>query len=147
MQTGMTTAEYNKNLVRSLYEDCINARNLDRLETLIARDFTGPGGERAPAGFRGTIERVVTGFPAVRFEIQDLFGEGDKVAIRWTFRAIHAGPFAGLAPSHAEVTQEGNVIYQLREGRIVQAWLQADRLGVLQQIGAVPQSFTGSKQD
>jgi hypothetical protein len=42
------------------------------------------------------------------------------------------------------VTQEGNVIYQLRDGLIVRAWLQADRLGVLQQIGALPRSFADS---
>ena len=67
------------------------------------------------------------------------------MAARWTFRAIHRGRFVGLPPSHVDVTQEGNVIYQVRDGRIVRAWLQADRLGVLQQIGAVPRSFADSK--
>ena len=43
--------------------------------------------------------------------------------------------------------QEGNVIYQIRNGQIVRAWLQADRLGVLQQIGAVPRSFADSRAD
>lgn len=145
MNTGMTTVEYNKKLVRALYEDCINTRNLDQLETLIAPDFTGARGERGPLEFRATIEAVLTGFPGVRFEIHDLFGEGDKIAVRWIFRAIHGGRFVGLPPSHVDVTQEGNAIYQVRDGRIVQAWLQVDRLGVLQQIGAVPRSFADSK--
>ncbi|MBW8898450.1 MAG: ester cyclase [Massilia sp.] len=84
---------------------------------------------------------MLTGFRGVRFELHDVFGETDKVAARWTFRAVHGGRFAGIRPSHAEVTQEGNVIYQVRDGRIVRAWLQADRLGVLQQIGVVPRAF------
>ncbi len=138
MNPGMTTVDYNKALVRALYEDCINTRNLDQLDTLIAPDFTGARGVQGPREFRATIEAVLAGFPGVCFEIHDLFGEGDKVAVRWTFRAIHGGEFVGLPPSHADVTQEGNVIYQVRDGRIVRAWLQADRLGVLQQIGAVP---------
>ena len=54
---------------------------------------------------------------------------------------MHGGRFAGIKPSLAEVTQEGNVIYQIRDGRIIRAWLQADRLGVLQQIGVVPRTF------
>lgn len=145
MNTDMTTVEYNKQLVRALYEDCINTRKLEQLETLIAPDFTGARGERGPREFRATIDAVLTGFPGVRFEIHDLFGEGDKVAVRWTFRASHGGSFVGLPPSHAEVTQEGNVIYQLRGGLIVRSWLQADRLGVLQQIGAVPRSYAASK--
>jgi predicted ester cyclase len=131
----------NKALVRTLYEDCINGRDLDRLETLIAPDFIGARGERGPREFRATIEAVLTGFPGVRFELHDVFGEDDKVAARWTFRAVHSGPFAGIRPSRTEVTQEGNVIYQVRDGQIVRVWLQADRLGVLQQIGVVPKSF------
>jgi predicted ester cyclase len=145
MNTDMTTVEYNKKLVRTLYEECINTRNLDQLETFIAPDFTGARGERGPLEFRATIEAVLVGFPGVRFEIRDLFGEGDKVAIRWTFRAIHEGMFVGLSPSYADVSQEGAAIYKIRDGRIVQVWLQADRLGVLQQIGAVPRVFADSK--
>jgi predicted ester cyclase len=144
MNDYLDTVEMNKALVRSLYEDCINGRDLDRLDALIAPDFTGARGERGPREFRATIEAVLTGFPGVRFEVHDLIGEGDRVAVRWTFRAVHGGRFAGIQPSHAEVTQEGNVIYQLRDGRIVRAWLQADRLGVLQQIGVVPRAFADS---
>jgi len=135
------TAATNKALVRTLYEECINGRDLDRLESLIAPDFVGARGERGPREFRATIDAVLTGFPGVRFELHDVFAEEDKVAVRWTFRAVHGGPFAGIRPSLADVTQEGNVIYQVRNGQIVQAWLQADRLGVLQQIGVVPKSF------
>jgi predicted ester cyclase len=134
-------AATNKALVRTLYEDCINGRDLDRLETLIAPDFLGARGERGPREFRATIEAVLTGFPGVRFDVHDLIGEDDRVAARWTFRAVHSGQFAGIRPSLAEVTQEGNVIYQIRDGQIVRAWLQADRLGVLQQIGVVPRTF------
>ncbi|MCC2971460.1 ester cyclase [Massilia sp. IC2-476] len=144
MMAALTTAHSNKKLVRTLY-DCINARKLDEMQALIAPDFTGPRGERGPAEFRAGIETVLTGFPGVRFELHDVFAEDDRVAVRWTFRAPHDGRFAGLPPTHALVTQEGNVIYQLREGQIVRAWVQVDRLGVLQQIGALPPSFADSR--
>ena len=141
MNDRTNAAAMNKALVRALYEECINGRDLDRLESLIAPDFAGARGERGPREFRATIEAVLTGFPGVRFELHDVFGEDDRVAVRWTFRAVHGGRFVGIKPSLAEVNQEGNVIYQLRDGQIVRAWLQADRLGVLQQIGVVPKAF------
>ncbi|VXB47126.1 ester cyclase [Massilia sp. 9I] len=144
MHARPSTQDLNKQLVRDLY-DCINTRRLDEMEALIAPDFTGPRGERGPAEFRANIATVLTGFPGVRFELHDVFAEGDRVAVRWTFRAPHDGRFAGLPPTHALVTQEGNVIYQLRDRQIVRAWLQADRLGVLQQIGALPRSFADSR--
>ncbi|MGI4720626.1 MAG: ester cyclase [Janthinobacterium lividum] len=147
MHAGVNTVEFNKQLVRTLYQDCINGRDLDRIEALVAPDFLGPRGERGPREFRATIEAVLMGFPGVRFEIHDLFGEGDRVALRWAFRASHGGWFVGQPPSSNQVTQEGNVIYQIREGMIVRAWLQADRLGVLQQIGAVPRSFADSRAE
>lgn len=144
MNAGSTTANDNKKLVRALY-DFINARKLDDMQALIAPDFKGPRGERGPAEFRANIETVLTGFPGVRFELHDLFAEGDRVAVRWTFRAPHEGRFAGMQATHALVTQEGNVIYQVWNGKIERAWLQADRLGVLQQIGALPRSFADSR--
>lgn len=33
------------------------------------------------------------------------------------------------------------VIYRLRDGKIINAWLQGDRLGVLVQIGAIPSNL------
>jgi len=145
VNNGLSTVAFNKQLIRTLYEECINARQLERIEDLIAPDFIGPRGEHGPREFRATIETVLTGFPGVRFELHDLFGEGDRVALRWTFRANHGGWFVGLPPSSNQVTQEGHVIYQIHDGLIVRAWLQADRLGVLQQIGAVPRSFADSR--
>jgi len=144
MTAALSTAAYNKKRVRTLYEH-INARALDALQALVAPDFTGPRGERGPLEFRASIEIVLTGFPGVRFELHDVIAEDDRVAVRWTFRAPHDGRFAGMAPTHALVTQEGNVIYQLRDGLLVRAWVQVDRLGVLQQIGALPRSFADSR--
>jgi hypothetical protein len=37
------------------------------------------------------------------------------------------------------MTNDAIGIYQFRDNRIVRAWLQTDRLGFLQQIGAVPE--------
>jgi predicted ester cyclase len=142
----MDTVARNKALVRTLYEDCINTGRLERLDDIVHPDFTGARGERGAQGLRAVKEAVRTGDPGVRFELHDVFGEDDKVAARWTFRAVHGGPFAGLPRSGVEVTQEGNVIYQVRDGRLARAWLQMDRLGVLQQIGAVPLSFGSPQQ-
>lgn len=127
----------NNELVRSLYEDCLNPRALERLPEVLHEDFIGAGGERGAAGFRLTVERMVAAFPDLIFVIEDLFGDGDRVCVRWRFDAVHMGEFVGLAPTKKPVTQYGIAIYQVRDGKLSQAWLQVDRLGVLQQIGAI----------
>ena len=130
--------ENNKLLVRRLYEDCINRGRPELLAQLIAEEFMASPGEKGASEFANGIAAVRKGFPDVRFEIEDLVAEGDRVAVRWTFRGTHGGPFAGTAASQASVTQTANVIFQISDGKISRAWVQVDRLGLLQQIGALP---------
>ncbi|WP_237152830.1 ester cyclase [Oryzibacter oryziterrae] len=126
-----------QDLVKGLYQDCLNPRRLDRLTDYLADDFLGAGGEQGPAGFRTTVERMVTAFPDLKFEIEDLFGAGDRICVRWRFEAEHRGPLGAVAPSGRMATQQGIGIYEARDGKLARAWLQVDRLGVLQQIGAI----------
>jgi predicted ester cyclase len=128
--------EHNKALVRRLYEECLTTGNLTLLPELLSPDFTGNRGEKGPAEFAATVNTLRAGFPDVVFVVEDLIAEGDRVAARWSFTATHAGPFAGQPASHRRVTQTANVIYQVMDGKLSRAWLQADRLGLLEQITA-----------
>lgn len=121
-------------VIRQLYEVGFNQGRLELLDRLCASDFMVSPGDKGLAAFAQGVEALRAGFPDVRFEIEDLFGEGDRVAVRWRFEAIHAGPFQGHAATGRRVTQTANVIYQFKEGKIWRAWIQVDRLGLLQQI-------------
>jgi steroid delta-isomerase-like uncharacterized protein len=140
------TLEENKQVVRKIYEDCINRGTLDLLALLISDDYAGVGGERGPSAFAKTVTSLRQGFPDVRFTIDDLVAEGDRVTVRWKWQGTHQGVFNALPASQREVTNEGIVIYQLTDGKIVRAWLQTDRLGVLQQIGVVPKDLGAGSQ-
>ena len=129
----------NKQLIERIYRDCINAGRTELIEELIGQDFVGTRGEKGPAGFAQTVAMVRKGFPDVHFTVEDLIAEGDRVVARWTMEGTHRGPFAGFAASQKRVRQNAIVIYQIRDGKIVRAWLQNDRLGLLQQIGALPE--------
>lgn len=131
-------AAENKQAVRRLYEEYINAARPELLPELVDPDYVGPQGERGPGGFAGTIDGLRGALPDLRFTLDDLVAEGDRVAVRWTWTGTHTGPFRGLAPSHRRVTNAGIAIYALRGGKVVGAWLQSDRLGFFQQIGVVP---------
>ena len=136
--TMPTDAAANKQAVRRLYEDCINPGRLDRLAELISDDFVGAHGERGPAAYAATVTGLRTGFPDLRFTVEDVVAEADRVAIRWTWHGTHSGPFAGLTPSGKSVTNSGIAIYQLANHKIIRVWFETDRLGALQQLGVVP---------
>ena len=127
----------NKTIVRRLYEEVINARRFELAADLVAPDYEGPAGDRGIDGCVANVRGLVQGFPDIRFTIEDLVAERDRVVVRWRWEATHAGQFRTYAATGKHVTNSGIAIYQLRDGRVARAWLETDRLGALQQIGAI----------
>lgn len=67
-----------------------------------------------------------------------LLDEGDKVAGRFVGRSIHRGDFMGIAPTGKEVLMRGIIIFHISEGQIVEDWVEADFLTLMQQLGVIP---------
>lgn len=136
----------NKEVVRSLYEVSLNTGDVDSLDRWIAPDFVGPAGDAGPAAFARTVVELRTAFPDIRYTVGDVIEEGDRVAIRWTWTGTHAGPFRGFAPTGKRISNPGFAIFHLRDGKIVRSWVDTDRLGFLQQIGALPPDLAARLQ-
>ena len=93
----------------------------------------GPAGAKAMAGgFRAA-------FADLRPVEEDYVAGGDKVVYRWRLRATHRGAFAGVPPTGREVELSGIEIVRLAGGRIVEHWDEIDALGLLRQLGALPE--------
>jgi ketosteroid isomerase-like protein len=56
--------------------------------------------------------------------------------------ARHAHGRVARARTNAAVVNDGVVIYEARDGRLVRSWTLNDRLGLLQALGAVPTRVT-----
>jgi predicted ester cyclase len=130
--------ERNAQTVKRLYEEAINQRKHELYPALVAAEYVGPRGERGPAGFADTLHHLIAGIPNIRFEIQELVAEGDRVAVRWRWAGRHTGSLFGVPASGRDLHNDGIAIYHLRDAKVVAASLQTDRLGVLQQVGLVP---------
>ncbi len=126
----------NRQIVRSIYEDYLNKGNVGGLRDIIAPEYQGIYDTRGPDGFIQTIQRVRTAFPNIQWKIEDAIAEGDKVALRWTWTGTHSGPLGDMPPTGKTVHDSGIAIYELRDGKVVQSWVQTDRLGLMQQLGA-----------
>lgn len=143
---GNQTAKKNKEAVRMLYEEILNTGKFDLLNHFVAENYTGVSGQKGPAAFAEPIKPLRQGFPDIRWTVEDLVAEGDRVAVRWFWRGKHTGPFRGFAASQNQVTNSGAAIFKFRDGKIVQSWIEIDRLGFLQQIGVVPKDLTPPPQ-
>ncbi|MEX0646644.1 MAG: ester cyclase [Balneolaceae bacterium] len=131
--------EKNKQVVRRLYEECLNKQEFSLLKELVDEDYTGISGETGPSGFEGSLRSIIRAFPDIRWTIEDLVAEGDKVTVRWSWQGVHTDTFRNIfPPTQKHVTDHAIAIYQFRDNKIINAWIQTDRLGFLQQIGVIP---------
>jgi predicted ester cyclase len=67
-----------------------------------------------------------------------VIGEGDKVVVRVTARGTHQGQLMGIVPTGKHVAVTGIGIYRIADGKVAEAWVNRDLLGLLQQLGAFP---------
>jgi predicted ester cyclase len=126
------SAEENKALVRREQEELWNhTGNLDAAEELFGPDQVEAARQEA-ADFR-------RGFPDVVSIIEDLIAEGDRVVARWRSRATHRGEYMGIPPTHKEVEFTGISFYHIEGGKIAESWNSEDQLGLMRQIGVVPE--------
>jgi predicted ester cyclase len=90
------------------------------------------------AAVGGFYAGLFAAFPESRIELLDTFGEGDRVVARFVQTGRHEGGFMGVAPSGREIALHGITILAFRDGKVVERWSQADMLGLMVQLGAVP---------
>ena len=131
----------NKATVRSVIEEAFNKGNLSAIDELIAEEYVNhaAGTEvRGREGMKGFVTTYRAAFPDYHCTIEDQAAEGDTVVTRWTARGTQKGELMGIPPTGRRVSLSGIVIDRLADGRLVESWLQADVLGMLQQLGAVP---------
>ncbi|HSM72916.1 MAG TPA: ester cyclase, partial [Anaerolineales bacterium] len=64
--------------------------------------------------------------------------EGDKVVTRYTWRGTHQGEYFGIPATGKPVSWTAMVAFKIDDGKIREAWINYDRLGVMQQLGVAP---------
>jgi len=131
------TRDQNRRHVQTLF-DTFNDGDLGRLDGLIAADYAAPQGGKGPDGFRKVVVGLRAAFPDIHYTVDETVAEGDRVAVHWHWTGTHKAPFRGFPPTGKVVSNPGLAIFRLQDGKIVAAALETDRLGFLEQIGAVP---------
>lgn len=118
------------------YVELINAHEFEQLKEVFAPDFKLYLGNETLDGTQvaDLTRMVLTSFPDFRHEIEDLFSNGDRVVLRLTDHGTHQGEFQGIAASGRTIEIGQISIYRVVDGRIAEAWEQADLAGLLQQI-------------
>jgi predicted ester cyclase len=140
------SAQENKSVVRRELEEIFSqGGNLDAAEEIYAPDYVGHeptfGDVHGVEGAKQFAATYRQAFPDVQTTMEDQVGEGDKVVTRFTARGTHQGESEDFGPptgNRIEVT--GITIERFsEEGKIVEDWTNFDALGLMQQLGLVPE--------
>lgn len=82
------------------------------------------------------IGSLRTAFPDLKFTIEHLFGEEDKIVVHVVGPGTHRGEFMGIPATGKKVILRGTTILRLANGKVVERWNITDIFGVLRQLGA-----------
>jgi ketosteroid isomerase-like protein len=138
------STQRNKAIARRYREELWHGQ-LDAADEIFDADCTfeifdpvTPDLGRGPAAARQLINVYRAGFPDLRFTVEEVVAEDDRVVIRWSGTATFAGDLLGIAATGRSGTGTGTDWYRLRDGRIIEFRSHWDTLGTLQRIGAMP---------
>lgn len=137
----MTTDEQ-KAAVRRYFDEAWNRGNVDVIDELMAPGYIRhtPAGDLDRAGQKQRIAGFRTGMPDLVAVVERILAEGDQVAVGIRISGTHEGPFLGVAPTHRPVTITATDILRFNgHGQVAEHWGNSDDLGLLRQIGALPQ--------
>jgi predicted ester cyclase len=138
-------------LVRRMVEAC-NGGNPAVLDAVLGPprgDGTGDHSQprhrdAPPAGttpLQGRLRELLAAFqcavPDGHWTIVELVAQDDTVVTRLSVRGTFSGGLVGLAPPGRPATLTAVAIGRFAEGRLVGLWLQADLLGLLEQLGVL----------
>lgn len=137
------STEENKALIRAMF-DTVSAGDLEGILSLVSDDMTvhtqvpdiAPGRD----GFRAFMQVFFSAFPEQHVEVHEMIAEGDRVLARHTHHVVHGGDFAGLPPTGRTATVDGLELFRVRDGKVTEMWHHDDLLGLLQQLGALPEA-------
>ena len=161
-------SEENKAAFRRIV-NAFGTGDLSTFDEVIAPQYVehnpAPGQGPGPEGMKQLATMMRTAFPDLQVTVEDLIAEGDKVVARWTFTGtqqgdlpkvpegdlpkVPEGDLEGILPNvratGKQVTIAGITILHIEAGKVVEAHVSSDRLGLRQQLGVIPESKRGRK--
>jgi predicted ester cyclase len=125
----------NKALIRRYFQ-ILGGGTLADLDQVVGSDFIdrtpgAPANLLGPEVIRASQRRARELFEDIRYGVEDLIAEGDRVAARYTVRATRKGAGGGGKP--VEVT--GITLFRIAGGKVREAWIVNDQIELFRQLG------------
>jgi predicted ester cyclase len=135
--------EDNKALVHRFVDEVQSGGNTDLIDEICSPEFVNHSAPPDLPADREGIKILTTmfkgAFPDSYFTVEDIIAEGDRVVTRKTFHGTHEGEFMSISPSGRTVNVSLIDVVRISDGQVVEHWSVGDNLGMMQQLGVIPQ--------
>jgi steroid delta-isomerase-like uncharacterized protein len=133
----------NKAIVRRLYEEVWNERRLEVADQLISpshalNDPIASDSQIGPELYKRRVVELTTSFPDLRFTIEDMISEKEKLVVSWIISGTHKAEFMDIPATGLKVSVEGITIHNVANGKILDSYARWDALGLMRQLGQAP---------
>jgi steroid delta-isomerase-like uncharacterized protein len=124
------------------FTELFNSDDLSAVEEVFTPDFTfhlASGNVEGIEQMKGFIAAYRNAFPDAHSTVDRQVAEDDIVVTLWTARGTHLGAFMGIQPTGRRFEISGVTTEKVEGGRISEVWVTRDELGMMQQLGLIPQ--------
>ncbi len=116
------------------YNRFCNAHEFDALGEFVAERVEVNGSVQSLAEYIANLHAVVRAFPDYRWELRHLLVDGCWISAHFHDTGTHRGTFLGVPATGKAVSTQEFALYRLRDDKIVEVWVTADDLHLLDQL-------------
>jgi predicted ester cyclase len=142
-QSGPTGVQApQQELVLSYFRDVLDGGKIELVDNMFQPNCElhfGSSDVKGIAEVHGMVERIKKTYSSLATEVHDIFESGDRVVVRVTHRATGGGMSRSRMGTYnikgKTISWDAIVIFQLKNGKIVEEWVNRDELGALLTAG------------
>lgn len=131
-----------KAVVQRFIEVVYNASQPESIDVFVHPDFVDhspgvPPGARGPSWVKTQYGNTYAAFPDLRFTVDDIIAEDDKVVTRWSSHGTFGGKLGEVTGKGQKISVQGISIMRIEKGMIIESWDLVDRASMFRQVGYV----------
>lgn len=133
----MTGDETDAKALVKQYLAAFNEQDYETLTELAADDMVEHGAERVLDGIDEVVEYLQSYyemFPDYAGQMDAIMAEDDLVTVRYTAYGTQTGSYKDIGPTGQYVEWTGMAMYRIEDDQIAEAWVEEDRLSLVEEL-------------
>lgn len=130
----MSDSEANKVIVRRYFE-MFNSGDMNQLADIVSDDY---GDKLEGQSSRSYLEGLKASFPDLTWTIEQIIGEGDRVAVMNRVSGAQLNDFGDIKATGNRVDFAAFQFYRIADGKLAEHWEVADFAKFQEQLTAKP---------